>query len=267
VNLVDLDGDGMLNLGVSSREVRFAMSESRVKPLTVIPIFPVLPVVPLLAARTLTTVDIVNTGRYIYDDLEFVFAQPVAPEWISGWFDGWGAPPEITPSMEGIQVRWSSPRQGINPQNDVHVGLELTGADLLSSLLDVEAYWSVGGKRMESIPLPWLSWRKNGGEIVVLIYLSPSQAGEGIQISRSVALLPEPLGLNQLLWTQADSTVHEMGSAWASIDRRSVDLKPGQVLEFTVPEDASAVLVRYEIFSKEGLVIRVINELIPGFRG
>jgi hypothetical protein len=267
VNLVDLDGDGMLNLGATSREVRFAMSESRVEPLTVIPIFPVLPVVPVLTARALTNVDIVSFGRQAYDDVEFVFAPPFSAEWISGWFEGWGTPPTINPSAEGVQVLWSSPRQAITPGNDVHVGLELVGEDQFSSLIDVQAYWSASGKRLEAIPLPWQSWRMNKGEIVDLLYLSPSQDWEGVKISRSVALLPEPLDLNQLLWDQVDSAVREMGGAWSNVDRRNVELKPGQMLELTVPAGTGAVIVRYVVFWKEGVVIRVINELIPGVRG
>ena len=269
VNVVDLDGDGTLNLGTTSREIRFAMSESRVEPLTMIPVFPAIPLYPLTPISTSTTlvnIDITNPERMPFDDIELVFFEPFSAEWITGWYDGWGAPPQIQPSSDGTLVRWSTPlsRMFVEPGQSVHIGLELNGDQQFGALIDVIASWSFGGQPMFPIPIPWQSWRVDGHEVIDLIYLSPAFE-DAVQIRRWFAVVPEPIPLNRLLWEESEAIVEEMGGRWLLVDNRPVTLFPGQdPLELLISADAAAVLVRYEVLWQESVVTRVINELIFG---
>ncbi len=266
VNVTDLDGDGTLNLGTTSREIRFAMSESRVEPLIAIPIIPDITLRPLTpvrtAARTLVNIDIVNTWPERMDDIELIFYEPFSPEWITDWYDGWGAPPEIGYGSGGAHVRWASPRMGVSPGQSVHIGLELAGTQQFESLINAAALWSIGGQPIFPIPIPWQSWRVDGNEVVDLIYLSPA-FDDAVQVRRWFAVVPEPIPLSQLLWEQSEAIVHEIGGRWLLVDNRPVTLYPGQdPLELLISADAAAVLVRYEVLWKEEVISRVINELI-----
>ncbi|MBN1859670.1 hypothetical protein JW848_10790, partial [Candidatus Bipolaricaulota bacterium] len=266
VNVVDLDGDGMLNLGTTGREIRFAMSESRIEPLIAIPIIPDIvlrPLTPVVTGtRALVNIDIVNIWPELVDDIELIFYEPFSSEWISDWYDGWGAPPEIGRTSEGTRVRWSSPRMPVLPEQSVHIGLELTGEQQFESILNVAALWSIGGQPIFPIPLPWQSWRIDGNEVVDLIFLSPALR-ETVQIRRWFAVVPEPIPLNRLLWEESEATVQEMGGRWLLVDNRPVNLYPGQdPLELLISADAAAVLVRYEVLWNEAVVTRMINELI-----
>lgn len=264
VNVVDLDGDGMLNLGVTSREIRFAMSESRTELLTVVPLVPVVPVFPVATPRTLVNIDIYNIWDKAFDDVELVFSKPFSPEWITDWFKGWGAPPETDTTSDGWRVRWWNPRQAVMPNQNAHIGLELSGDQQFESLLDVVAYWSRKGVPEQPIPVPWQSWRIDGREVVDVIFLSPTFEGGSVQIRRWVAVVPQPVPLSQLLWDQSEAVVREMGGTWSLVDSQYVDLWPGEPLELALPAVTGAILVRYEVIWKEAVVCRVINELILG---
>ena len=264
VNLVDLDGDGMLNLGAVSREIRFAMSESRVKPLTVVPMIPATPVYQAPTTRALVNIDIYNIWEEAFDDVELIFSKSFSPEWITGWFDGWGAPPETYATADGWRVRWQNPRQVVMPNQDVHIGLEISGDKQFETPADVVAYWSRNGVRKQPIPIPWQSWRADNREIVDVIILSPAFEGENVQIRRWVAVVPKPIPLSQLLWDQSDAAVREMGVTWSPVDRQYIDLWAGQPFELPLPAITGTVLVRYEVLWKDRIVGRVINELIIG---
>jgi len=267
VNVVDLDGDGMLNLGTTSREIRFAMSESRIEPLIAIPIIPDITLRPLTPVTTgpttLVNIDIVNVWPELVNDIEFIFYEPFSSEWITDWYDGWGSPPEVQRSTDGgVRVRWSSPRMGVSPGQSVHIGLELAGSQQFESIINAAALWSINGQPVFPIPVPWQSWQVDGNEVVDLIFLSPA-FDDAVQIRRWFAVVPEPIPLNQLMWEESDAIVREMGGSWLLVDNRHVTLYPGQdPLELVISADAAAVLVRYEVLWKESVVSRVINELI-----
>jgi hypothetical protein len=264
VNVVDLDGDGMLNLGTTSREIRFAMSESRVPLLTVVPIVPVYPVTFPTGAKTLVNIDIQNIWSEVFDDVELLFFTPFSPEWITDWYDGWGAPPQTDITSDGLRVRWLSLRKGVASGERIHIGLELSGQEQFESLINVLAYWSKNKVTPQPIPLPWQSWRVHGNEVVDVILLSPAFEGGNVQIRRWSAVVPEAIPLEHLLWDEVEELVKEMGSTWSLVDGRYVALSPGEPLELAVSAEAKAVLVRYEVIWKEGVTVRVINELIFG---
>jgi len=219
---------------------------------------------------TLSNFDVHNADNRPYDDLELHILGRIDPDCIWGWYNGWGAPPDITTGSDlgaGITVRWSEPDDPIEHCRTEHFGLVIDPE--CKGPFTVCAFWSYGGKRVREVPMPWQFWEAADGVVRDIIRLPEVCRVEPLLVDREFATLPEELPLEALMWDEVDRYTREMGREWTTEDRRPVILLPGEeiVLDIPVTEKDRAVLVRYTVRHEgdpERVVTRFVNEAVLG---
>ena len=211
----------------------------------------------------LSNFDVYNTDRASYNDLELHLIGRIDPDCIKGWYPGWGAPPKLksgTPFGQGVTVVWANPNDPIEPRRNEHFGLHI-GCD---DRYEVRGVWSMNGRRVREIPVPWQFWETGPGVVRDIIRLPRELEAAPMSVRRAFVTLPERLPLKALIWNEVDNAVHRMGRRWTPVDRNPKEILPGRsvVLKIPVRKADSAVLVRYEVLSRGRVISRFINEAI-----
>ncbi|MFC2105791.1 hypothetical protein ACFLS0_03470 [Candidatus Bipolaricaulota bacterium] len=214
---------------------------------------------------SLSNFDLHNINYLAFDDLELLVFGPIDPECVTGYYAGansWGTPAQREKIPGGIRIRWSNPQDPILYSETRHFGISLDPD--CSTSIRVEAYWSVGGRPIQAIPVPWQIWQIQDGGVADIIEISEGGFIGDVTVQRWAATIPRALELDELNWELVDDLVPSLGRKWALVDRLPVRIVPGQplVLEIPVAGQDQAVLVRYEV-SLDGIVVsRFINEAI-----
>lgn len=82
-------------------------------------------------------------GNIVPGDVLYVYDPPGPPTLTAGWlgptwYGGWGAPPQITPILGGIEVKWKEPTHPAQPCEWIHFGVALNPNTVF--LTGVKAY-------------------------------------------------------------------------------------------------------------------------------
>lgn len=240
---------------------------------------------------TLTNFDVVNFTRCPVDDFEMCFERISDLECVEGWYSGWGTPPTIFQSENGFCVRWADCGHGIMPGDVVHFGLYVRPecfAYMLAVGLCAHAWWTIGGIRVQEVPLPVQFWEAADGFIIDVVRFCDYTNGP-VEITREYATLSERIPLDELTWDRTDEIVSAnarvIGLAertqilfptggeggWTLAERGEVVYPNEKDLVLRIPVDSEdrAVIVRYTVSLNGEIVTRVINEayIIPPCSG
>ncbi len=226
--------------------------------------FPVFSQVAPEITGSLSNFDVRNNDTVRYEDFELYLSGKLDPKCVTGHYPGWGAPPKImsgTPfSRGGVSITWNDRRDSIAPGRVEHFGIKLE----CNARFDARGFWSIEGRPVREVPLPWQFWQTREGAIWDVIMLSKESEAGAVAIKREYVTLPRPIFLQQLDWDQIDGLVREFGQKWKRYERAAQPLEPGQraVLKIPVNREIGAVVVRYTVSQKGRVITRFINEAV-----
>jgi hypothetical protein len=216
----------------------------------------------------LSNFDVVNTGTSRYNNLELHLIGPIKPDCVEGSYPGWGGPPSIrtgTPRGPGITVVWRNANDPIEPGRREHFGLRLS----CPSVFEARGFWSIDGRPVQEVPLPWQFWRLQGRLLWDVIRLSEEAEVAPVTVLREFVTLPKPLPLKGLNWKEAEQAVRRFGRQWQRFDRRPQKLSRGDntVFELPLSRRDTAALVRYEVRLGSRVLSRFVNQAIVAWGG
>ena len=213
---------------------------------------------------SLSNFDVRNTDDRPYNDFELVLFGDVDRECIRGFYPGWGAPPKVTrgtPSGSGVTITWQDRDDPIEPGRSEHFGVNLT----CEGPITARGFWSIDGRRAREIPLPWQVWRVRDGVVWDIIQMPRELEAGQVRVQREWVTLPEPVALERLNWADVERLVPRSRREWQGSE--PVTLGPGEHATLEIPATAGdgAVLVRYTVQSRQGIVSRFVNQAILGW--
>ena len=222
---------------------------------------------------TLTNFDVVNTSSCPVDDFEVCFEDmsdpPHSGPWcIESWYQGWGAPPDVTSTADGFCVRWHDINGAIQPGGVRHFGLRLA-PDCLYYMNEVgvcaRAFWTIGGYRVKEVPLPMQSWLEEDGVVIDMIAYCNDDVGM-IEVERGYATLREALDLNMMMWKNIDMILSEYATSGEYIDDTFKMEPSGEPAYLRIPvgREDRAIMVWYLVRVDGIETTRVMNQAILG---
>ena len=222
---------------------------------------------------TMTNFDVINLSGCPVDDFEVCFYDEAGVGLnglgcIESWYHGWGTPPTIIQNREGFCVRWLDCNRAVLPGDIVHFGLHLD-PKCLDTIREthacVRAFWTVGGYRVQEVPLPLQTWLAQDGVVIDLIRYCNDDVGP-VEIERGFATLSEIVDLELLMWDNLDSLLSEYATSSEFLNERLI-LYPNEgeaALEIHPQPGDRAILVWYTVRVNGEISTRVINEAILG---
>lgn len=210
---------------------------------------------------SLSNFDVRNADRRSYDDFELMLFGEIDRRCIQGFYPGWGGRPEIrpeTPFGRGVTIVWQDPRDPIGPGRSEHFGVRLA----CDGPITARGFWSVGGRPVREVPLPWQVWRAENGTVWDIVQMPRDPELERIEIERQWVTLPEPVELERLMWDEVEVLVRRLQRRWTRLEPER--LGPGEkvVLKIPVTSRDQAVVVRYVVRSGRRVLSRFTNQAI-----
>ncbi len=220
-----------------------------------------LPTLSQEVVGSLSNFDVRNTDERRYDDFELMLFGKIDRECIRGFYPGWGAPPKIrpgTPFGPGVTITWQDQTDPIEPGRTEHFGVRLT----CQGPITARGFWSIDGRPVKEVPLPWQVWEARDGVVWDIIQMPRELEAGRVQVQREWVTLPKPVELERLNWDDVERLVRRFQREWRRADPET--LGPGEraVLKIPATAEDQAVLVRYTVKSRQGIVSRFINEAI-----
>lgn len=240
-----------------------AHSRSRFVTVTAVLIFVcvALPAFAQEVVGSLSNFDVRNTDERPFNDFELVLIGEIDRECIRGFYPGWGGPPKISPRTSfgpGVTITWQNREDPIEPGRTEHFGVRLT----CQGPITARGFWSIDGRPAKEVPLPWQVWEARDGVVWDIVQMPRELEAGRVQVQREWVSLPEPVELERLNWDDVESLVRRFQRKWQSSEPET--LGPGEraLLEIPATADDRAILVRYTVRSRQGIVSRFINEAI-----
>ena len=210
---------------------------------------------------SLSNFDVRNNDERRYNDFELELIGDVNRECIRGFYPGWGAPPKVTRGLtpgSGVTITWEDRNDPIEPGRSEHFGVNMT----CEGPITARGFWSIDGRRVREIPLPWQVWQAREGVIWDIIQMPRELETGPVRVQREWVTLPKPVELERLNWGEIDSLVRRSRLEWRRTE--PITLGSGERATLEIPATARelAVLVRYTVESRQGAISRFVNQAI-----
>ncbi|MFQ5526624.1 MAG: hypothetical protein ACE5GX_10220 [Thermoanaerobaculia bacterium] len=210
---------------------------------------------------SLSNFDVRNNDRRTFNDFELMLFGRVSRECIESFYPGWGSEPKVsegTPFGRGVTITWANSRDPIQPGRTEHFGVRMS----CEGPITARGFWSIDGRPVREVPLPWQVWRAGAEAILDVVELPEDLDIQRVRIQRQWVTIPEPIDLEELNWDEVEERVIRFRRRWRGQDDEI--LGPGDSAPLKIPVTLAdkAVLVRYVVESEQGLVARFINEAI-----
>ena len=210
---------------------------------------------------SLSNFDVSNTDDRPYNDFELVLIGEDRPR-VHSWFLprlGRSAEADATHTIRPrCDDHMADERDPIEPGRTEHFGVRLTCQGPIAA----RGFWSIDGRPAKEVTLPWQVWEARDGVVWDIVQMPRELEAGRVRLQREWVTLPEPVELEQLNWDDVESLVRRFQRTWQSSEPET--LGPGEraLLEIPATADDRAILVRYTVRSRQGIVSRFVNEAV-----